>query len=109
MKTANDANAREALESLAAAPRMNAPAVAWATFLRCATERQTVLRAFGVALVITPILTLVNHWDEIRRLDFGARFIAQVCLTFCVPYLVSTFSSARTEMAHRQQAGRSKG
>ena len=109
MSIAKDADATKALEAATTDPSMKASSATWAIFLRCATERQTVLRAFGVALVITPILTLINHWDEIRRLDLGARFFAQVCLTFCVPYLVSTFSSARTEMAHHRQSGRSVG
>ena len=109
MSIAKDADAAKALDAVAPDRRLRGAAAAWAIFLRCGTERQTVLRAFGVALVITPVLTLINHWDEIRRLDLGARFFAQVCLTFCVPYLVSTFSSARTEMAHHRQSGRSVG
>lgn len=72
-------------------------------FLQCALQRETATRAAGVALVITPILTVVNHWNEIVAGEIGQRFIVQVVLTFLVPYSVSTFSSARAEMAHRDR------
>ena len=66
-------------------------------FLRCSVKRSTVLRATGVALVITPILIAVNQWERIAAGAFDARFFGKVVMTFCVPYLVSTYSSARAE------------
>jgi hypothetical protein len=61
--------------------------------------RSTVIRALKVAFVITPILTGVNHSQEIMALDFSPRFYLQALLTFCVPFLVSTYSSAMTRLA----------
>jgi hypothetical protein len=69
-------------------------------FLRCAVKRSTVLRAVSVAGVITPILTAINHWGELQAGASGAGLLGQIGLTFLVPYCVSTFSSARAEMAH---------
>ena len=66
-------------------------------FLRCSVKRSTVLRAFGVAAVITPVLIVVNQWDRIASGAVDGRFLIKVALTFCVPYLVSTYSSARAE------------
>lgn len=68
-------------------------------FIKCACMRGTIVRALKVACVITPILTVVNHSQEIVALDFSPRFILQALLTFCVPYLVSTYSSAMTMLA----------
>lgn len=73
-------------------------------FSKCACMRSTVIRALKVAIVITPILTVVNHSQEIMALDFSPRFILQALLTFCVPYLVSTYSSAMTRLADMKAA-----
>lgn len=64
-------------------------------FFRYALMPTTVRRAFKVALIITPILTVFNHFQEIRELNMGGGFWLQVGLTFLVPYCVSTFSSAQ--------------
>ena len=63
-------------------------------FLKYCFQRSTVLRALKVAAVITPILTVINHFREIAALELGWGFWLQVALTFVVPYGVSTFSSA---------------
>lgn len=57
-----------------------------------------------MALVVGPVLTLINHAHTIIALDFGLRFFLQTALTFCVPYMVSTVSSAMTELAHARAA-----
>ena len=74
-------------------------------FMRFATSGTTVKRAFKVACIITPILTILNHAHEIIALDLGPRFFLQVCLTFCVPYSVSTYSSAMTELKNAKSHG----
>jgi hypothetical protein len=43
------------------------------------------------------VLILVNRWDRIASGALHGEFLLKVCLTFCVPYLVSTYSSARAE------------
>ena len=63
-------------------------------FLRYCSQRSTVFRALKVAAVITPILTVINHFREIAALELGLWFWLQVAMTFVVPYGVSTYSSA---------------
>ena len=67
-------------------------------FVKYALMPSTVKRALRVALIITPILTVFNHFEEIRELRMGAGFWLQVGLTFLVPYFVSTYSSAQAAM-----------
>lgn len=67
-------------------------------FIRFACSGSTARRALKVACIVTPILTVLNHAHEIIALNLGPRFFLQVCLTFCVPYSVSTYSSAMTEL-----------
>ena len=63
-------------------------------FIRAALLHSVAMRATKVALVITPILTVFNHFGEIMELELGLVFWLQVGLTFLVPYCVSTYSSA---------------
>ena len=74
-------------------------------FLKYCCFRSTVLRALKVAAVITPILTVINHFREIAELEMGPGFWLQVAMTFVVPYGVSTYSSA---MAAGEEHRRSK-
>ena len=56
------------------------------------TARQTVATSLKTALVVGPVLTLINQWEavtgtqDINWFKFG--------LTFLVPYLVATYSAA---------------
>lgn len=74
-------------------------------FVGFAISRSTAKRAFKVACIVTPILTVLNHAHEIIALNLGARFFLQVGLTFCVPYTVSTYSSAMTELKNAKAHG----
>jgi hypothetical protein len=61
-------------------------------------RREPVNRALKIAGVVGPILTLINQYDVLLRLEFSLRFWMKVGLTFLVPYCVSSFSSARAYM-----------
>jgi len=67
-------------------------------FLHHWFRRETVARALKVAGVVGPILTVINQYDVLLRLDFSPRLFAKILLTFLVPYSVSSFSSARAYM-----------
>lgn len=67
-------------------------------------RRETMNRALKVASVVGPILTLINQYDVLLRLEFSLRFWMKVLLTFSVPYCVSSFSSARTYMEQESRA-----
>ena len=67
-------------------------------------RRETVNRALTIAGVVGPILTLINQYDVLLRLEFSFRFWMKVLLTFSVPYCVSSFSSARAYMEQERRA-----
>jgi len=67
-------------------------------------RRETVTRALKIAGVVGPILTLINQYDVLLRLEFSSRFWMKVVLTFSVPYCVSSFSSARAYMELEKRA-----
>jgi hypothetical protein len=54
----------------------------------------TVRRAVTVALVVGPVLTLINQHEALIGLDLRPRVLLKIALTFLVPYLVSSYSSA---------------
>jgi hypothetical protein len=58
-------------------------------------RKETTNRAIKLALVVAPILIIINHHDEILDLNFTRLFFIKCALTFLVPYCVSAFSSAR--------------
>lgn len=50
-------------------------------------------RAIKVAVLVGPILVVVNQGDVILQGGMNVVCIVKIGLTFMVPYLVSTFSS----------------
>jgi len=58
-------------------------------------RRETTVRAIKVALVVGPILTIINQHDVILEGNFEFEFFYKLGLTFMVPYCVSAFSSAK--------------
>ena len=68
-------------------------------FIKNFTRRETTLRAVRVALIVAPMLILINHHDAILSRDFTGHFYIKCLLTFLVPYCVSAYSSARVYMA----------
>ncbi len=74
-------------------------------FIKFASTMSTVKRALKVAFIVTPILTILNHAQEIIALNMGALFFLQMVLTFSVPYAVCTNSSAMTELKNAETHG----
>ncbi len=62
-------------------------------FVAIALRRSVVRRAFRVALVVGIVLGLLNHGDAIVSGTLTGLQLAKICLTFLVPYSVSTYSS----------------
>ncbi len=65
------------------------------SFSRNFFRRETTTRAVKVAVIIAPILIVMNHYDEIINLRFTIVFFFKSVLTFFVPYFVSAYSSAK--------------
>lgn len=63
---------------------------------------ETTLRALKVAVVVAPILIIINHHDEIIGYKFTSNLIFKSLLTFLVPYCVSAYSSARAYSEKRE-------
>jgi hypothetical protein len=79
--------------------QMTRPRIAAArTFLRHATARETVRRACGVASVVSPLLLLVNHLDLVLTGPLSLEVLRRLAMNFVVPYLVSSYSSARAAL-----------
>ena len=64
-------------------------------FLKNWFRRETTVRAVKVALIIGPILTIINQHDVILEGQFDFKFFYKLVLTFLVPYCVSAYSSAK--------------
>ena len=62
-------------------------------------RKETTFRALKVALIVAPVLILINHFDAIISGNFSSYFYPKCLMTFFVPYTVSAFSSA---MAYSQ-------
>ena len=56
---------------------------------------ETRARAFRVAIIVAPILIIINHHDTISAHKFTTLLFFKALLTFLVPYCVSAYSSAR--------------
>ena len=67
----------------------------FASFSKNFFRRETTTRAVRVAVIIAPILIVMNHYDEIMDLRFTTVFFFKSALTFFVPYFVSAYSSAK--------------
>lgn len=68
-------------------------------FLACFLCAATVRRGIRVALVVGPILALINHFDLLAGGELTGVLLLKIGLTFVVPFCVSSFSSATTMMA----------
>jgi len=76
-------------------------------FIKNFFRRETVLRAIKVALVVGPILIIINHHDALVKFEFNDHLLSKFVLTFFVPYCVSAYSSARAYSADDLRLGES--
>ncbi len=74
--------------------------------LQMCLRRSVVRRAITVALIVGPILTLINQYDVIADRAFDLQFFLKLGLTFLVPYSVSTYSSVMATLAQATRVGR---
>lgn len=63
-------------------------------FLRNFFRKETVLRAMKVAVIVAPVLIIINHHDNLIALELTPKLLYKCILTFFVPYCVSAYSSA---------------
>lgn len=65
-------------------------------WLRVATGRDVVLRGLRVGGIVGTILVVINHGDLIAAGKLPIESAWKIVLTYCVPYLVSTYASVST-------------
>lgn len=65
-------------------------------WLQTMAKPTIVRRALFTALVVGPVLTLVNHGAALVRGGLGTELLWPVVLTFLTPYVVASVSSAMT-------------
>lgn len=63
-------------------------------FLKNFFRRETVYRAIKVAVIVAPVLIIINHHDSLLSQDITSTLLYKCALTFLVPYCVSAYSSA---------------
>ena len=74
-------------------------------FLKNFFKRETIIRAIKVALVVGPILIIINHHDSILNYELSNNLYFKFALTFLVPYCVSAYSSAQAYCAEDLRKG----
>jgi len=67
-------------------------------FVRTFFSRPVALQAIKVASVVGPILLMVNHSEHVLAHPFSLETLQKLAMNMTVPYLVSSYSSARTAM-----------
>jgi hypothetical protein len=76
-------------------------------FIKNFFRRETILRAIKVALVVGPILIIINHHDSLLQFEFSHRLYFKFMLTFLVPFCVSAYSSAQAYSAQELRVNES--
>lgn len=66
--------------------------------LQLACQRAVIWSSLKVAAIVGLILNLINQWSALIPPDPAAIHWPKLLLTFCVPYLVSTYASVITEI-----------
>ena len=63
------------------------------SWMGLAKDRSVVARALKFALIVGPVLILINHAPALLDGDCDSDRVCSIGLTILVPYVVSTFSS----------------
>ena len=64
-------------------------------FLSLALSPKVVKTAIKMSVIVGTVLALINHSEALSTLSFNATNLMQICLTYLVPYCVSTYSSVK--------------
>jgi hypothetical protein len=70
--------------------------------LRMATSHGTPRRAAKLAAMVGTLLVLINQWEA--AVGAGSMDWVKVALTYCVPYMVSTYTSVSKDLHLRREA-----
>ena len=67
-------------------------------FLGIAFSRKIVIRALKISIVIGSLLNVINQHEALFSLKLHELDISKIILTYCVPYIVSTYAGAMAVM-----------
>ncbi len=70
-------------------------------WLKLAIERPVLLRGFRMAVIVGPVLILLNHGDTMLYGSVTAVVVLKIILTPLVPFCVSVYSSVSTIIRRR--------
>lgn len=73
------------------------------TYIEISFQKKIASTALKVAIVVGTLLNLINQWTAITTFDFEHISFAKLLLTYCVPYLVSTFSAAHAKINFKNE------
>ena len=74
-------------------------------WLRLARAGEVVQRALASALVVGPVLIVINHGSTLWQGDVDQGIVLRIGLTMIVPYLVSTHASVQAIRTARVAEG----
>lgn len=69
-------------------------------FISASLRPEVVRTAFRIAIIVGTVLALINHGPAIFSLTLKMQNIAQILLSYLVPYSVSTYSSVKIILAN---------
>lgn len=73
------------------------------TFLDLTLSKKVARSALKVSILVGTLLALINHGAAFVNMEFSTDRIAQVLLTYLVPYCVSTYSSVKAIQGHAEK------
>lgn len=78
------------------------------TYIEISFSKKIAFTSIKVAIVVGTLLNLINQWTAITTLDVDRISFSKLLLTYCVPYLVSTFSAVQAKINFKDEEISSK-
>ena len=72
-------------------------------YISLATDSSIVKRGLMFSVVVGSILVLINHGDRLNPDDLATIPVYKVCLTYLVPYIVSSLSSIQAHLNQSEE------
>jgi len=72
------------------------------SFIALALSKKVVSSALKVSILVGTLLALINHGGALLNMTLSVDRVAQILLTYLVPYCVSTYSSVNAIQGHQK-------
>ncbi len=70
-------------------------------WLKIAIQKDVVIRSIKVGLLVGSMLVAINQGDRIFAGEWSAEILLKICMTYMVPYCVSTYACVAAIRAER--------